>query len=130
MITNNKKERTTSQKKIIFDYLKSVSSHPSARQVHSAVKKKLPQISLGTVYRILENLEEKGEVQRIICKEVRYDGCLAVHVHFICEKCGNIFDIWEKIRIPEIKKIKVGKIKKYQVCFYGICKKCQSKNKN
>jgi len=130
MTTNNIKERITSQKKIIFDYLKSVSTHPSARQVYSVVKKKLPQISLATVYRILENLEEKGEIQKILYKEIHYDGCLLGHAHFICEKCEHIFDIWEKIIIPQINAAKVGKIKKYQVCFYGICKKCQSKNKN
>lgn len=127
MITDNKKERTTSQKKVIFDYLKSVSTHPSAKQVYSAVKKKLPQISLGTVYRILENLKEKGEIQEVICEESHYDGCAKPHVHFVCEKCKNIFDIWEKIDILKNKKIKVGKVKKYQIYIYGICKKCQKK---
>ncbi|MBC7073854.1 transcriptional repressor, partial [Candidatus Parcubacteria bacterium] len=48
-------ERLTSQKKIILDYLKSVRTHPSAEEIFEKVRKRLPQISLGTVYRILKN---------------------------------------------------------------------------
>ena len=53
MITNKKNERITKQREVIEAYLKSVTTHPSAEEVYSAVKKKLPSISLGTVYRNL-----------------------------------------------------------------------------
>ena len=119
-----KAERLTSQKKIILDYLKSVKTHPSAEEVYRKVKKRLPQISLGTVYRILGNAKEKGEVIEVSCKVSHFDGDTSQHIHFICEKCGKIFDIFEEIRLPSQKKVKVGKIKNYQVCFYGTCKKC------
>ena len=55
-------EKITSQKQIISDYLKNTTSHPSAENVYSEVRKKLPRISMGTVYRILTSLKEKGEV--------------------------------------------------------------------
>ena len=126
MITINKKERLTSQKKIILDYLKSVKIHPSARQVYSAVRKKLPQISLGTVYRILEDFGKKNKAQKIFNEVSHYDGDLSLHSHFICDKCKKIFDIFDDFEIKN-KKIKVGKIKKYQVYIYGICKNCQRK---
>lgn len=127
MITNNKKERITSQKKIILDYLKSVKTHPSTETVFKAVKKKLPKISLGTVYRILNNLKEKREIQEIPAEVTHYDGDTSQHSHFFCQKCSNIFDIFGKISSLKLSKIKVGQINNYQIYLYGICKKCSKK---
>lgn len=118
-------ERITNQKKIILDYLKLVKTHPSAQTIYSDVKKKLPRISLGTVYRILNNLKEKGEIIEIPSEVSRYDGNIYSHIHFICERCNNIFDIYDKCDFLKYKKIKVGKIKNYQVYLYGECKKCK-----
>lgn len=130
MIKEKKKERITSQKKLILDYLKSVKCHPSAEKVFLAVQKKLPRISRGTVYRILKNLKEKSEIQEIPCKVCRYDGDIFSHAHFICQRCNKIFDIFDVCRECDIlkrKKTKVGVIKNYQIHFYGICKNCQRK---
>ena len=124
------KERITSQKKLILDYLKSVKCHPSAEKVHLEVRKKLPKISRGTVYRILNNLKEKGEIQEIPCEVSHYDGDISSHAHFICEKCGEIFDIFDvckECNILRSKKTKVGGIKNYQIHFHGICKNCERK---
>jgi Fe2+ or Zn2+ uptake regulation protein len=124
-----KKERITSQKKIILDYLSSVTTHPSAEKVYLAVKKKLSRVSLGTVYRILKNLKEKGVILEIPAGVSHYDADISQSVHFICQKCRKIFDVFEKVSIPRLKKteIKAGKIKSYQIYFYGLCKKCQKK---
>lgn len=124
-------ERTTSQKKIIFDYLMSVKTHPTAEQVYSNVKKKLPQISQGTVYRVLNNLKEKQQAIAIpVGSAVHFDGDISPHAHFICEDCKSVFDVTDectKCGILENKKIKVGKINNYKIYFYGICKKCIGK---
>lgn len=117
-------ERTTCQKKIISEYLKSVKTHPSAERIFKEVKKKLPQISLATVYRNLKTLKEKGEIQEILTETGRWDGDISKHSHFICQKCGKIFDVFENIGCLNFKKIKVGKIKNYQIYFYGDCKSC------
>jgi Fur family peroxide stress response transcriptional regulator len=124
MITN-KKERLTNQKKVILEYLKNTKSHPSAKEVYLEVKKKLPQISLGTVYRILNQLKEKGEIREILTEVSHFDGDLTPHSHFICQKCKKIFDVFEETLKLESKKLKVGEIKDYQIIFYGFCKKCK-----
>ena len=124
MITNMK-ERLTNQKRVILEYLKSVKTHPSTKEVYFEVKKKLPQISLGTVYRVLNQLKEKGEVREILTEVSHFDGDTSFHSHFICEKCKKIFDVFEEIPELKNKKLKVGKIKDYQIIFYGICKKCK-----
>jgi len=124
MITN-KKERLTNQKKIILEYLKNTKTHPSAKEVYRQVKKKLPQVSLGTVYRILYQLKEKGEIKEILTGVNHFDGNPTPHSHFICQKCKKIFDVFEEVSVLKNKKLKVGEIKDYQVIFYGVCKKCK-----
>ena len=120
-----KKERLTNQKKVILEYLKSTKSHPSALEIFEEVKKKLPRISLGTVYRILKNLKEKEEILELLSEIFRYDGETSPHPHFICQVCKRIFDVEEKCTVLTHKKLKVGKIKNYQIYFYGLCQKCQ-----
>jgi len=124
-------ERMTSQKKIILDYLRNTKSHPSAQRVYSEVKRVLPQISQGTVYRILNSLKKKGEVQEISTKNITFfDGDISNHSHFICQGCGSVFDVFDecsKCEIIKKKKSKVGKINNYRIYFYGICKKCKRK---
>ncbi|MEK7664512.1 MAG: transcriptional repressor [Patescibacteria group bacterium] len=124
-------ERMTSQKKIILDYLKNTKIHPSAQKVYTDVKRALPQISQGTVYRILGSLKKKGEVQEISTKDITFfDGDLSNHSHFICQGCSSVFDVFNECsdcKIIKNKKSKFGKINSYRIYFYGICKKCRKK---
>lgn len=125
-------ERQTIQKTAILEVLKNDKTHPSAEQVYSKIKKKMPQISKGTVYRVLNSLEEKKIIQKLFFDVSRYDGDDSIHAHFKCTSCGNVYDIIESCRncaVLKNKKTKVGKIKYYQVYFYGECKKCSKPNK-
>ncbi len=126
-----KTSRLTSQKKIILDYLMSVKTHPTAEDVYVEVKRKLPQISIGTVYRVLKNLDEKNNAQIILSKKAaHFDADTNPHTHFVCQECDKVFDIFDqcyKCGILEKKRTKVGKIKNYKIIFYGICKKCEQK---
>ena len=122
-------ERLTSQKQIILDYLMGVKTHPTAEMVYSAVRKKLPRISQGTVYRILNNFVNKKKAQVISSKGIsHFDGDTSYHAHFICENCDKVFDIFDicpQCDILKKKKTKVGKINHYKIYFYGNCNKCK-----
>ncbi len=125
-------ERLTNQKQTILDYIKSVHTHPTAEEVYFAVKKKLPRISLGTVYRNLEKFAQDGMILEIKGEIKRFDGDVCEHQHFICEQCGKVFDIFGgRFGLKSIsRKIeKIGQAKHYQFYVYGICKKCQINNK-
>ena len=123
------KERMTAQKSFVFGYLKSVKTHPSAEIVYKEVRKKLPNISQGTVYRVLNNFKDKGEIQVIEAKDVtHFDADISDHAHFICESCGNVFDVISECSecgLLKNKKTKVGLIKNYTINFYGNCKNCR-----
>lgn len=120
--------KLTVQKRVVLEYLKSVHTHPTIQEVYFEVKKKLPEISQSTVYRILKRAAKEGKILEIPLKVSHFDADTSLHAHFICEKCQKIYDVFE---IPEDcqklvkRKIKVGKIKNCQIYFYGICKKCQ-----
>jgi Fe2+ or Zn2+ uptake regulation protein len=124
-----KKERMTSQKSFIFGYLKSVKSHPTAEAVYEEVKKKLPNISQGTVYRVLNNFKDKGQVLAIDTKDnVHFDADISDHAHFICEECGGVYDVYDecsKCGILRNRRTKVGSINSYKINFYGKCRKCK-----
>lgn len=125
-------ERNTVHKKFILDYLKKVKTHPSAEIVFRDVKKRIPNISQGTVYRILNGLKNKGEIISIETKDVTYyDGDISDHAHFICEYCNKVYDIFDvccNCNILKNKKVKVGKVKKYIIQFFGTCNACKQKN--
>lgn len=121
-------ERDTIQKRAVIEYLKNIKTHPTAETVLKEVRKKISCISQGTVYRILENLKEKGEIQAIETKNaVHFDGDVSDHAHFICTECQKVYDVIDECAtcgLLKNKKTKVGIIKNYKVNFYGICKKC------
>jgi Fe2+ or Zn2+ uptake regulation protein len=120
----NKQIRFTNQKMAIWEYLKSVKTHPPAEEIYNQVRKALPRITLATVYRNLKEMSQQGIIQEIPDKVLRYDGDISLHAHFICEECGKIYDVFGKCGLIKPASSKVGKIKKHQIYFYGICKKC------
>ncbi len=117
--------RQTIQKSIVLDYLRSVKTHPSAEMVYRAVRERLPQISLGTVYRNLEKFAAQGKILKItVSQKSRYDGDNSTHGHFFCEVCGKIDDVFDGL--PKLDKLKApqGKIKYTHFYFFGTCRKC------
>ena len=124
-------QRMTSQKQIILDFIKKTTVHPTAEQVFLEIQKKLPHISQATVYRILNTFVKNGIIQNITGKKTHFDGNQKIHQHFICNKCEKIFDIFDNDTTDFLEKkqknIKNGKIKNFELTFYGICNKC---NKN
>lgn len=103
----------------------SVDTHPTAETVHKSVKKKIPNISLGTVYRILKSFVDEKEILEIPSDVSHFDGEIKEHAHFICRKCGSVSDLFDnKTKVRYNKNISAGEIDSYQLNFYGKCNKC------
>ncbi len=100
----------TAQREAILAELRSSKTHPTADELYAALRMKLPQISLGTVYRNLEQLSQAGIIQKLETagKQRRFDGDLRKHYHFRCECCGAVVDIEDErldaaaLRIAEL----------------------------
>jgi Fe2+ or Zn2+ uptake regulation protein len=118
-------QRNTKQKQAIIDYLKSVKTHPDAETVYAYVRKQIKNISLGTVYRILKDLSANGEILQLSCQDTaRFDGDNSNHIHFVCSKCNEIYDIFDAPNLINLENNKVGKINNYKIYLYGKCKRC------
>lgn len=89
--------RTSKKRDAMLALLQSTHCHPSADWVYREMKAQYPGLSLGTVYRNLNHLCERGLIRRvgIVDGQERYDGMIAPHFHFICNRCGTIIDLPE-----------------------------------
>lgn len=83
------------QREAILEVLRSTDTHPTAAAVYEKVREKLPNISLGTVYRNLAALKENGDILGISVGDgfEHYDGDAAPHIHLHCRRCGSIEDL-------------------------------------
>ncbi len=88
-------QRYSRQREAILLNLKERCDHPCADMVYESLRKEMPNISLGTVYRNLNSLAADGSIIRFTAggKE-RFDGNTAPHIHFVCDQCGAIQDVF------------------------------------
>lgn len=122
--------RNTKQLKVVWDAVKNDKSHPTADQIYEKVRKRLPNISLGTVYRNLQKLVAVAKLQIVMLgRSKHFDPLVGPHQHFICEVCERVFDVIVESE-NELKPAKLPhegfKVTSHQLAFYGTCKHCHS----
>ena len=122
--------RMTKQRQAVLEVLRSFETHPTAREVHDRVRRRLPRISLGTVYRNLEILSACGIIGtlELACHQRRYDGEVGDHYHVCCIRCGRI----EDAPVPRLANVEeaLSEASGYDVVghrleFKGICPRCK-----
>jgi len=127
-----KKHRMTKQRQVILDELRKLDTHPNADEIYQVVKKKIPNISLGTVYRNLEMLHECGLIRKleIAGKQKRFDGDTQEHYHVRCIYCDKIKDIHcsrFNLEQLELESDIDFEIVGYNLEFFGLCPECKKK---
>lgn len=87
--------RLTTQRKIILEELRETRTHPTADEVYALVRKRLPHVSLGTIYRNLEFLHSQGLIRKLdkIGSQMRFDAFVDPHLHVCCVECGKVGDL-------------------------------------
>ena len=121
--------RLTRQRKVILEELRKVNTHPSADKIYEMVRKRLPRISLGTVYRNLEILSASGEIQKLElgCTSKRFDGIADNHYHIRCLHCDRVVDAPADFDVAvnhDLKNTTNFKIIGHRLEFIGICPDC------
>lgn len=127
-MTNKSKQRDC-----IIRVLKNTKSHPTAEWVYAKVREEIPNISLGTVYRNLGQLVDKGEIIKIqgVFEKDRYDGNNNRHSHLICNQCGSVVDFDIPCQLDkQILDISQGDAHDYSLTYYGLCPDCKIKKIN
>ena len=121
--------RKSKQREAILKTIRSTDSHPTAEWVYEQVRREVPAISLGTVYRNIKRLRDGGTVSELDFAPVsRFDGHTQDHYHFRCEHCGNIFDVNEPVDESLNRRVaeKTGfRVNRHYLEFRGLCRECQ-----
>jgi Fe2+ or Zn2+ uptake regulation protein len=120
----------TRQRAAVFDYLSKVEHHPTAEEVYLEVKRRLPKISLATVYKNLEALVNCGAVSKLTYGDAasRYDIRTDHHYHTRCLECGKVWDLDAKSGVEFLQQIKPQPgfaVEDYRLELLGHCRDCR-----
>lgn len=122
--------RTSKKRQAIYDALCATDAHPSAEQLYASLKPQIPDLSLGTVYRNLGVLLSDGLIISVgnVNGEERYDARTENHIHFICEKCSSVLDVWVDSPAPldysDVEAFTGGRVKNHSLSYSGLCENC------
>ena len=123
----------TKQRRMIVEELRKTTSHPTADWIYRKVRRRLPRISLGTVYRNLELLTEHGVIRTLETAgtQKRYDGNVREHYHVRCVQCGRIADLPVE-PLESVKKVLNLKVPDFTLTglhleLFGLCSKCRGR---
>jgi Fe2+ or Zn2+ uptake regulation protein len=122
------KTRATRQLATIYDTLAAATDHPTARQVFDRVRDRIPHLSLGTVYRNLEKLQQQGRARllRLDGGVAHYDAMMQPHDHFVCEACGSVSDLRSRVRRADCADLEADgfQVRWQTTAIYGTCRNC------
>ena len=123
-----RKLKITPQRIAVYEVLLKSKEHPTVEEIYNQIKEKYPYVSMATVYRTVEILENIGLVKRVCYwgNSTRYDANLEEHHHFICIKCGSIRDVSFNGNINIPSEIDGYTINSVAVNMYGICPSCKN----
>jgi Fur family peroxide stress response transcriptional regulator len=127
----NKGIKTTYQRAVIFSYLNNKKNHPTADMMLNDLGKKVPTLSRATIYNTMEFFREKGVVQVLNMDDGlrHYDADLSTHLHFHCNKCDTIYDMYTQLDTDKIDELKDFEVHNQFININGICKNCKKKEK-
>lgn len=125
------RRRQTKQRSMILDELRARTDHPTADDLYADLRKEMPTISLGTVYRNLDVLSAEGLIRVISTpgQPRRFDGNVGPHDHVRCVVCGKFFDLptgylpgTENIKIPGFT------VTRCSIEVEGVCWQCSGES--
>ena len=125
--------RDTRQRALVLAAVQSAGAmHPTADDVCVCVRRVLPAVSLGTVYRNLQRLAEEGRigVAQVGSRVARYDPTPTRHDHFVCEACGRIDDLGvpPPASIRQAAEQSGHHVATHALVLYGRCRDCGARS--
>ena len=125
-------ERKTVQKELIYAALAALGNHPTADQVYEYVHSAHPSVSRATVYRVLRQMAENGQAEKVgmLNGADRFDHNVYPHCHARCDICGKVFDV--PLVKPPLEHVlptydEEYEIRDYSILFSGLCSECKKK---
>lgn len=120
----------THQRQVLYEVMKTMHGHPSPEEVYARVKKKVPAISLATVYKNIHLFVESGVFREVSMHHgsQRVEMNREPHHHMVCSKCKSITDIGEnELGLVSMQNRLPGGflVERFAVDVIGVCAKCQ-----
>ncbi len=121
--------KVTHQRLEVYRELLEAHDHPSAETLYKRLAKRLPSLSLDTVYRTLATFKKMGLVHRLetVESQARYEALNIRHHHFLCDVCGQVFDFfWPSFDAVELPPSlgEIGAVDRASVVVHGTCTAC------
>ena len=123
--------RLTAPRRLILEVVRGTDTHPTAAFVYARVRRRLPRVSLATVYRNLRRLAAEGFLlERADEGGIRFDANLTRHDHFTCLSCRRIFDVPAATRRPQARAVPGAgfEILDQRTEYYGRCAACRRRS--
>ncbi len=124
-------KRFSKQRELIYQAIQNTTQHPTAETVYNWLKPENPSLSLGTVYRNLNQLVEEGSLLRLPFPVERYDANTNPHAHFLCRICGNVYDLmdieYDSSLDRQAEQSSGYAVEQHELVFYGTCVRCAGK---
>jgi Fur family peroxide stress response transcriptional regulator len=121
----------THQRQVIYQALLSMHDHPSPEIVYEKVRKQIPSISLGTVYKNIKTFVESGLLREVSLHHgsARLETNLTPHHHLVCVRCKTIVDLddddLEPVRLKK-RPPRGFSVQRYSVEVIGLCPRCST----
>jgi len=126
--------RLTRPRRLILDVVRASDAHPTAALVYRRVRRRLPRVSLATVYRNLRVLAAEGFLaERAHTGGLRFDGNTGPHNHFTCLVCGRIYDVPARIERSGRRRVaaRIGfEVLDHRTEYYGRCGACRRRRRS
>ena len=127
--------RLTGPRHAVLEVVRGAESHPTAEEVHRLVRRRLPGVSLGTIYRNLRLLVGAGLLKELPGPYARFDANTRAHHHFMCERCGRIIDVDAALAEPHARALSARvasrtgfSITHHRFELFGRCRECQKRS--
>ena len=119
----------THQRQILYEVMATMPGHPSPEEVYARVKKRVPAISLATVYKNIHLFVEKGVLKQLSMHHgsMRVELNDQVHHHLVCSECKEVTDVNENDLgvLPSLKELPGGfQVKRFSLDIIGVCAAC------
>lgn len=103
-------------------------THPSVDDIYTALSPSMPTLSKTTVYNALKLFSENGAALMLTIDErnTNFDADTSKHAHFLCKRCGCIYDLQSTVAIREVEGLQMdgNEITEMHYYYKGVCKHC------
>jgi Fur family peroxide stress response transcriptional regulator len=122
----------THQRQVVYEAVIASHGHHSPEKIYATVKRRVPSISLATVYNNLRLFVECGLLREVSphTSTLRVDGNLEPHHHLVCSRCKTVQDIeGDFIDFKKLSRHLPGGFDVSQplIEVFGLCRLCSAK---